>query len=126
MNKKQFLGVAYYPEAWERSQIDEDLDKMLEHGISCVRIGEFAWKTMEPTEGVFDFSLFREVVDKCKARNIAVILGTPGATPPVWLSRKYPDIYGKRYKGKRLSQIPNLRQPLFYIKFRQPLFYSRN
>ena len=30
MNKKQFLGVAYYPEAWERSQIAEDLDKMLD------------------------------------------------------------------------------------------------
>ena len=26
MNKKQFLGVAYYPEAWDRSQIDEDLE----------------------------------------------------------------------------------------------------
>ena len=99
MNKKQFLGVAYYPEAWERSQIDEDLDKMVEHGISCIRIGEFAWKTMEPQEGVFDFSLFREVVDKCKERNITVILGTPGATPPLWLSHKYPDIYGKRFNG---------------------------
>ena len=42
MNKTPFLGVAYYPEHWERSQIDEDLDKMLEHGISCVRIAEFA------------------------------------------------------------------------------------
>ena len=50
MNKKSFLGVAYYPEAWDRSQIDEDLDGMQQHGISCVRIAEFAWKTMEPTE----------------------------------------------------------------------------
>lgn len=102
MNKKQFLGVAYYPEAWDRSQIDEDLDKMVEHGISCVRIAEFAWKTMEPTEGNFDFSLFREVVDKCKERNIMVIMGTPGATPPLWLSEKYPDIYGKRFNGKEI------------------------
>jgi hypothetical protein len=28
MNKRPFLGVAYYPEHWERRQIDEDLDKM--------------------------------------------------------------------------------------------------
>ena len=28
-----------------------------------------------------------------------VILGTPGATPPLWLSHKYPDIYGKRFNG---------------------------
>ena len=99
MNKKSFLGVAYYPEAWDRSQIDEDLDGMQEHGISCVRIAEFAWKTMEPTEGNFDFSLFREVVDKCRKRGMMVIMGTPGATPPLWLSHKYPDVYGKRYNG---------------------------
>ena len=100
MNKKQFLGVAYYPEAWEHSQIAEDLDKMLEHGISCVRIAEFAWKTMEPKEGEFDFSLFREVVDACRERDIMVIMGTPGATPPLWLSEKYPDIYGLRADNK--------------------------
>lgn len=101
MNKTPFLGVAYYPEHWERSQIDEDLDKMLEHGISCVRIAEFAWKTMEPTEGKFDFSLFREVVDKCRERGIMVIMGTPGATPPLWLSNKYPDVYGERIDGAK-------------------------
>ena len=99
MNKTPFLGVAYYPEHWERSQIDEDLDKMVEHGISCVRIAEFAWKTMEPKEGKFDFSLFREVVDKCRERGIMVIMGTPGATPPLWLSNKYPDVYGERLDG---------------------------
>lgn len=99
MNKTPFLGVAYYPEHWERSQIDEDLDKMMEHGISCVRIAEFAWKTMEPTEGKFDFSLFREVVDKCRERGMMVIMGTPGATPPLWLSNKYPDVYGERIDG---------------------------
>ena len=99
MNKTPFLGVAYYPEHWDRGQIDEDLDKMVEHGISCVRIAEFAWKTMEPSEGEFDFSLFREVVDKCREREIMVIMGTPGATPPLWLSNKYPDVYGERIDG---------------------------
>jgi len=69
--------------------------------------------------------LFHNAIIK-KTIYAAVILGTPGATPPVWLSRKYPDIYGKRYKGKRLSQISNLRQPLFYIKFRQLPFCLRS
>lgn len=102
MKKTPFLGVAYYPEAWPREQIDEDLDKMLEHGISCVRVAEFAWKTMEPTEGHFDFSLFREVVDKCRERGMMVIMGTPGATPPLWLAEKYPDVYGERMNGVKL------------------------
>jgi len=99
MNKLPFLGVAYYPEAWDRSQIDEDLDKMLEHGITCVRIAEFAWKTMEPSENTFDFSLFREVVDKCKERGMSVIMGTPTACPPAWLAMKHPDIFRHNMDG---------------------------
>ncbi len=99
MNKKPFMGVAYYPEAWDRAQIDEDLDKMVAYGIGCVRIGEFAWATMEPEDGKFDFSLFREVVDKCKDRGISVIMGTPTACMPKWLTDKYPEIYATWKNG---------------------------
>ena len=60
MDTNTFLGVAYYPEAWDISQVETDLDKMRDYGIGCVRIAEFAWKTMEPEEGKFDFSLFRK------------------------------------------------------------------
>lgn len=90
--RKPLLGANYYPEAWDRSLVDDDLDKMVNMGINCVRIAEFAWKTMEPSDGVFDFSLFREVVDKCRERGISVIFGTPSACPPRWLEEKYPDI----------------------------------
>lgn len=48
MDTNTFLGVAYYPEAWDISQVETDLDKMRDYGIGCVRIAEFAWKTMEP------------------------------------------------------------------------------
>lgn len=99
MERKPFLGVAYYPEAWDRSQICEDLDNMVRHGVGCVRIGEFAWKTMEPQEGKFDFSLFRKVVDECKKRGIYVIMGTPAACPPVWLSKKHPGVYAQFIDG---------------------------
>ena len=65
--KPPYLGAAYYPESWPREEIDADLDRLVSHGLNTVRIAEFAWSTMEPKEGKFDFSLFREVVDKCKA-----------------------------------------------------------
>ena len=51
--KPPFLGAAYYPEDWDKSEIENDIAKMLETGISVVRIGEFAWKKMEPQEGHF-------------------------------------------------------------------------
>ena len=87
-----YFGAAYYPEAWPREQIDTDLDIAASLGLNTLRVAEFAWATMEPREGEYDFSIFREVVDKCKARGISIIMCTPSACPPKWMVRKYPDI----------------------------------
>ena len=100
--KPPYLGAAYYPESWPREEIDADLDRLVSHGLNTVRIAEFAWSTMEPEEGKFDFSLFREVVDKCKARGIAVVMCTPSATPPSWMEHKYPEVMAE-YSGKKAT-----------------------
>lgn len=42
-----YLGVDYYPEHWDKSMIDEDLDNILELNCNVIRIGEFAWHMME-------------------------------------------------------------------------------
>ncbi|MBQ8174430.1 MAG: beta-galactosidase [Clostridia bacterium] len=97
-----YLGAAYYPEAWPREDIDTDLNRMQRQGLDTVRVAEFAWATMEPREGEYDFSLFREVVDKCKKRGMAVIMCTPSATPPKWMVRKYPTIMAT-VNGTRVS-----------------------
>lgn len=97
--RKPIFGSNYYPEAWERTEIDKDLDLMVKLGLNCVRIAEFAWATMEPEDGKFDFSLFREVVDKCRERGISVILGTPTACPPQWLANKHPEIFAVAIDG---------------------------
>lgn len=91
--KPPYYGAAYYPEAWPKEEIDADLDRLQAHGLNTVRVAEFAWSTMEPEEGKYDMSLFREVVDKCKARGISVIMCTPSATPPSWMAHKYPEIF---------------------------------
>jgi len=90
--KPPYYGAAYYPEAWPREEVDKDLDRLVAHGLNTVRVAEFAWSTMEPEEGKYDFSLFREVVDKCKARGISVVMCTPSATPPSWMEHNYPEI----------------------------------
>jgi beta-galactosidase GanA len=87
--KPPYLGAAYYPECWEPELIDEDIQKMKEAGINCARIAEFAWSSMEPREGIFDFSWLHTAVDKLYAAGIAVILCTPTVTPPKWLTDKY-------------------------------------
>ncbi len=100
---KIYLGANYYPEDWDESNIDDDIVKMKECGFNVVRIGEFAWKKDEPREGEFDFAWLHRVVDKMRAAGIAVIMGTPTATPPHWLYKKYPDMATLSPSGVRTS-----------------------
>ena len=61
-----WLGVDYYPEQWEDSLLDQDLDTICELGCNVIRIGEFAWHRMERSEGAYDFSYFDRVVEKAR------------------------------------------------------------
>lgn len=101
--KPPYLGVAYYPEDWPENEIDFDILRMKELGINVVRIAEFAWHRMEPKPGEFDFSFFHRVMDRMCAAGIGVILGTPTATPPLWLSKLYPDVMKEDVHGRRAS-----------------------
>jgi beta-galactosidase len=48
-------GCDYYPEHWPESRWAEDARLMQEAGFNVVRIAEFAWAKMEPTEGHYDW-----------------------------------------------------------------------
>jgi beta-galactosidase GanA len=48
------LGAAWYPEQWPESRWEADLTLMQQAGIHMVRVGEFAWSKMEPSEGHYD------------------------------------------------------------------------
>ena len=103
LDRAPWLGVAYYPEDWPEEEIDGDIRRMKEIGVNAVRIAEFAWHRMEPRPGEFDFSFFHRVVDRMGEAGIAVVLGTPTATPPRWLSRLYPDVFAERENGRQAA-----------------------
>ncbi|MBE6618651.1 MAG: beta-galactosidase [Ruminococcaceae bacterium] len=90
--KKPFIGAAYYPEDWDESEMDYDIQKMNEAGVTCARIAEFAWSRIEPQPGEYDFGWIHTAIDKLSAAGISVILCTPTATPPIWLSKLHPDV----------------------------------
>ena len=96
-----YFGSDYYPEDWSDEELVKDAQKMRECGMNVARIAEFAWSKMEPREGEFEFAWLHRVVDTLAAHGIATILGTPTATPPVWLGRKYPDIFLEQENGRR-------------------------
>ncbi len=61
-------------------------------GVNVVRMGEFAWALMEPQEDTFNFELFDRAIAVLARHGIKTIMGTPTATPPKWLTQKYPEV----------------------------------
>lgn len=98
--KPPYLGAAYYPEDWDESCMAHDIEMMKKAGINVARVGEFAWSKMEKYEGVFTFEWLHKVVDSLAEAGIATILCTPSATPPRWLSVKYPDVLSVSEAGR--------------------------
>ena len=96
-----WLGVDYYPEQWDTSLLEQDLDTIVELGCNVIRIAEFSWHLMEKQEGQYDFSFFDRVIEIAKERNRKVIMGTPTATIPAWLAKKHPDILSEFEGGKK-------------------------
>ncbi len=96
---KMTMGVAYYPEHWDKSLWRDDLRRMLRAGISTIRIAEFAWNLIEPQEGVFTFKFFDEYLDLCSEEKMNIIFCTPSATPPAWLTNKYPEVLNATKDG---------------------------
>jgi beta-galactosidase len=80
------LGVCYYPEHWPEALWASDFERMKDLGLSVVRMAEFAWSVFEPEEGQFSFDLFDRALDLTHRYGLKVILGTPTATPPAWLT----------------------------------------
>src|SRR5215470_4189620 len=79
------VGTAWYPEQWPESRWEEDLKLMEAANIKVVRIAEFAWSTMEPSEGHYDFDWLKRAIAAAARHHIASVLGTPTAAPPAWL-----------------------------------------
>ena len=97
---KLLFGVAYYDEYMPYDRLDKDIVMMKAAGINVVRIAESTWSTVEPQEGVYDFSHIDRVLNAMHKAGISVILGTPTYAVPTWLVKKYPDILAITPRGQ--------------------------
>ena len=99
--KPPYIGAAFYPEVWDKSETEKDIKRMKDIGINMVRIAEFAWAYMEPEEGKYKLAWLHEVIKALEKNEIAVTMCTPTATPPEWLTTKYPEILAVREDGEK-------------------------
>lgn len=116
MEKTLLFGAAYYPEYMPYERMDQDISMMKAAGMNVVRIAESTWSTLEPEEGVFNFSYIDRVIEKTRDAAMMVIIGTPTYAVPPWLIKKDPDILVERKTGKArygYRQLINLLNPTY-------------
>jgi len=97
------LSAAWYPEQWPESRWNADLDLMQKAHMKAVRVAEFAWTALEPSEGNYQLDWLERAVNLAGQHGMYVIIGTPSAGAPVWMATKYPDILLTDATGKHLT-----------------------
>ena len=95
------LGVCWYPEQWPGSRWATDIAMMRDAGLELVRIGEFAWARYEPARERWDWDWLDRVVGQLGDAGLEVVLGTPTATPPIWLAQERPEVLTMQPDGRR-------------------------
>ena len=84
-------GADYNPDQWPEDVWDDDIRLMREAGVNVVSLGIFAWSRIQPAEGVWDFEWLDRVMGKLHVGGIQVNLATATASPPPWVSARYPE-----------------------------------
>ncbi|WP_315674212.1 beta-galactosidase [Clostridium sp. 19966] len=97
------IGVDYYPEHWDAALWEQDADLMKETGVKLVRLAEFAWSKLSPSEGSYEFEWLDNIISIFEKRGIDIILCTPTSTPPLWLYQKYPETIQVGRDGNKIA-----------------------
>lgn len=87
-------GGDYNPDQWlELPEIlKEDVRLMKLAHVNVVSIGIFAWKALEPEEGVYTFEWLDELFDRLEEKGIGAFLATPSGARPAWMDRNHPEV----------------------------------
>lgn len=97
---KLYFGAAYYSEYLPYDRVEKDMEMMEKAGMNVIRITESTWSTLEPQEGVYDFTHIDRMLNAAACHHISVIVGTPTYAVPTWLVKKYPDILAITQNGR--------------------------
>jgi beta-galactosidase len=113
------MGTDWYPEQWPESRWETDLQMMQDANIQVARIAEFAWSRMEPSEGHFDFDWLDRTIRLAEKHHVAIVLGTPTAAPPAWLTQKYPEVLRVESDGQTAVHGNRAHGSVTSIKYRE-------
>ena len=97
-------GGDYNPEQWPMATRLEDIELMREAGVNFVSLAIFAWASIEPREGRYEWAWLDNIMDRLSAAGVKVALATATASPPPWLTMKHPEILPRTAEGVVLNQ----------------------
>jgi len=92
-------GADYNPDQWPEHVWSDDVALMREAGVTLVNLGVFSWSRLQPEEGRLDFAWLDRVLELLHEGGIAVDMATPTASPPPWMSARYPEILPQDERG---------------------------
>ena len=102
--KNFLLGGDYNPDQWQNYPeiLKQDIAYMKQANVNTVTLGVFAWDSLEPEEGHYQFEWLDHAFDAIESIGGNVILATPSGGRPQWLSAKYPEVnrvdeFGRRH-----------------------------
>ncbi len=81
---------------------------MRQAGVNVVSVAIFSWGLLQDADEVYTFEWLDRLMDLLAANGIMACLATATASPPPWLSRKYPDVLAVDAQGRTFS--PGSRQ----------------
>nr|BFE60944.1 beta-galactosidase [Dactylosporangium thailandense] len=98
------FGGDYNPEQWDDSVWPQDVRLMREAGVNLVTVGVFSWSVLQPSPSRWNFGWLDRVLDLLHAGDIAVDLATATASPPPWLTTRFPEVLPVDRHGRVMAQ----------------------
>ena len=83
-------GGDYSPEQWPEDTWARDLELFSNCNINTLTVGVFAWARLQPAADRFDFGWLDRFLDLAADRGFSIVLATPTAAQPAWMSLQYP------------------------------------
>jgi len=97
--KRILYGGDYNPEQWPREIWDEDMRILKKARINSATVNVFSWAKLQPDEETYDFTELDEIIDMLSKENYDIVLGTPTASVPAWMAKRYPEVMRTDFGG---------------------------
>jgi len=96
-------GGDYNPEQWPEEMLERDLALMREAGVNTVTLNVFGWGLIQPEPDRYDFARLDAAFDALAHDGIDVVLATPTAAPPAWMTQQDPTVLKVGEDGRRVA-----------------------